>query len=72
MTAIVRNTLLAFAAISALAGSAMAEQKATKMECGTTTSQEWTGRCCGLGGNACLGGGGNNNGGHGGRGGSER
>jgi len=67
MTAIVRNSLLAFVAISALAGSAMAGQKATRTECGNTpTSQQWTGRCCGMGGNVCLGGGGNNNGDHGG------
>jgi hypothetical protein len=60
MTAIIRNTLLAFVAASALAGSAAAGQSPAKMECGnTSTNKPWAGRCCGLGGDTCLGGGGN-------------
>ena len=63
MTAIIRNTLLALAAASALAGSAVAGQAPVKIECGNTqTSKPWAGRCCGIGGDTCLGGGGNSQG----------
>ncbi|RWL55845.1 MAG: hypothetical protein EOR62_08080 [Mesorhizobium sp.] len=54
MTKMLRNTLLAFVAVAAFAGSAMADQQG----CGnTSTNKLWSGRCCGLGDGACLGGG---------------
>lgn len=60
MTAFLRNTLLAAAAVSALAGSALADQTTTI--CGkNTTNNPWSGRCCGTGDGTCLGGGGNGN-----------
>lgn len=62
MTAFLRNTLLAFAAVSALGGSAMAEQTVSCVH--TNLNDLWAGRCCGdAGASDCLGGG---NGGHGG------
>ncbi|WP_296743448.1 hypothetical protein [Mesorhizobium sp.] len=57
MTKMLRNTLLAAAAISALAGSAMAAQQTTRTECDNTpTNALWAGRCCGAGDSSCLGG----------------
>ena len=60
MTAFLRNTLLAVAAVSALGGSAMADQT---VSCSHTNLNDlWAGRCCGtVGASDCLGGG---NGGH--------
>ncbi|WP_192243000.1 hypothetical protein [Mesorhizobium silamurunense] len=56
MTAILRNTLLAFVAASALAGSAMADQ-AVRTECeNSPTNKLWAGRCCGISDSSCLGG----------------
>ena len=56
MTAFLRNTLLAFAAMSALGGSAMADQT---VSCSYTNLNDlWAGRCCGTAGASdCLGGG---------------
>jgi hypothetical protein len=55
MTKILRNALLAAAAVSGLAGSAMAAQQAARTECGNAaTSKTWGGRCCGD--TNCLGG----------------
>ncbi|RWB77113.1 MAG: hypothetical protein EOQ50_09350 [Mesorhizobium sp.] len=63
MAKMLRNTLLAFVAVAAFAGSAMADQQG----CGnTSTNKLWSGRCCGLGDGACLGGGHDHD--HGGRG----
>jgi len=60
MTAFLRNTLLAFAAVSALGGSAMADQTVSCVH--TNLNDLWAGRCCGTAGASdCLGGG---NGGH--------
>lgn len=58
MTAFLRNTLLAFAAVSALGGSAMADQT---VSCSHTNLNDlWAGRCCGTAGASdCLGGGNN-------------
>ncbi|GLQ80642.1 hypothetical protein GCM10007881_41610 [Mesorhizobium huakuii] len=58
MTAFLRNTLLAFAAVSALGGSAMADQT---VSCAHTNLNDlWAGRCCGTAGASdCLGGGNN-------------
>jgi len=68
MTAIIRNTLLAFVAASALAGSAMAGQRAVRTECeNTPTNKLWAGRCCGVGDANCLGGEGHDHGSRGGR-----
>ncbi|AZO12891.1 hypothetical protein EN817_28385 [Mesorhizobium sp. M3A.F.Ca.ET.174.01.1.1] len=70
MTAIIRNTLLAFVAASALAGSAMAGQQAANTECeNSPTNKLWAGRCCGIADSNCLGGEGH---GHEGRGGRQR
>ncbi|AZO57306.1 hypothetical protein EN851_33185 [Mesorhizobium sp. M8A.F.Ca.ET.208.01.1.1] len=57
MTAFLRNTLLAVAAVSALTGSALAGQ--TDTSCVKTTLNDlWAGRCCGTAGASdCLGGG---------------
>ncbi|RUW53161.1 MULTISPECIES: hypothetical protein [unclassified Mesorhizobium] len=74
MTAFLRNTLLAAAAVSALTGSALAEQ--TIPSCAKTSLNDlWSGRCCGAAGASdCLGGGngGRDHGNHGdhGRGGN--
>ncbi|RWD59642.1 MULTISPECIES: hypothetical protein [unclassified Mesorhizobium] len=57
MTAILRNTLLAFVAASAFAGSAMADQTVTNECNNTSTNKLWAGRCCGTGDSSCLGGG---------------
>ena len=66
MTAILRNTLLAAIAVSALAGSAMAGQSSIIKECNNTpTNKLWAGRCCGVGGSICLGGEGHGRGDHG-------
>ena len=60
MTALLRNTFLAAVAVSALAGSALADQ--TIPSCANTSTNDlWSGRCCSVGGENCLGGG---NGGH--------
>lgn len=70
MTAFLRNSFLAAVAISALTGSALADQTVT---CGKTNLNDlWSGRCCDAGGKDCLGGGNGGRGGHdnGGRGGS--
>ncbi|TPI46236.1 hypothetical protein FJW05_15385 [Mesorhizobium sp. B2-9-1] len=69
MTAFLRNTLLAAIAVSALTGSALADE--TTKSCAKTNLNElWSGRCCGVNSSACLGGGNggrdhNNNGGRG-------
>ena len=56
MTALLRNTLLAAVAVSALAGSALADQ--TIPGCAkTSTNDLWGGRCCSNGDSNCLGGG---------------
>ncbi|BCG77319.1 hypothetical protein [Mesorhizobium sp. 113-3-3] len=58
MTALLRNTLLAFAAVSALGGSAMADQTVSCVH--TNLNDLWAGRCCGTAGASdCLGGGNN-------------
>jgi len=58
MTAFLRNTLLAFAAVSALGGSAMADQTVSCVH--TNLNDLWAGRCCGTAGASdCLGGGNN-------------
>ncbi|MBZ9909719.1 hypothetical protein LB557_27345 [Mesorhizobium sp. BR115XR7A] len=71
MTAFLRNTLLAAAAVSALTGSALAGQ--TIPSCANSNLNDlWAGRCCGeAGASDCLGGG-NGGQGHGdhGRGGN--
>ncbi|MEZ2331504.1 hypothetical protein AB6802_17430 [Mesorhizobium sp. RCC_202] len=70
MTAFLRNTLLAAAAISALTGSALADQT---VSCAKTNLHDlWAGRCCSAGGADCLGGGngGRDHNGNGSRGGS--
>lgn len=61
MTAFLRNTLLAVAAVSALGGSAMADQT---VSCSHTSLNDlWAGRCCGTAGASdCLGGGNNGHG----------
>ena len=53
MTAFLRNTLLAFAAVSALGGSAMADQTVSCVH--TNLNDLWAGRCCGAGDSSCLG-----------------
>ena len=58
MTAFLRNTLLAFATVSALGGSAMADQTVSCVH--TNLNDLWAGRCCGTAGASdCLGGGNN-------------
>ena len=64
MTAILRNTLLAVVAVSALAGSAMAGQQGYECD-NTPTNKLWAGRCCGVGDANCLGGEGRGQGDHG-------
>lgn len=57
MTTILRNTLLAAAAISAMAGSAFAGGQTFKTECDKTIASDfWNGRCCGTGDANCMGG----------------
>ncbi|MBZ9675205.1 hypothetical protein [Mesorhizobium sp. ES1-1] len=54
MTAFLRNTLLAAAALSSLAGSAMADQ--TIPSCASTNLQDlWSGRCCSASSSDCHG-----------------
>jgi hypothetical protein len=70
MTAFLRNTFLAAVAVSALTGSALADQT---VSCAKTNLHDlWAGRCCTAGGSDCLGGGngGQGHGDKGGRGGS--
>ena len=69
MTALLRNTLLAAVAVSALTGSALADQ--TYKGCAATNLNDlWSGRCCSAGSADCLGGGngGRDHDGNGGRG----
>jgi len=67
MTAFFRNTFLAAVAVSALTGSALADQ--TVKTCAKTDVNDlWSGRCCGYGSADCLGGG-NGRQGHGDKGG---
>jgi hypothetical protein len=69
MTAFLRNTLLAALAVSALTGSALADQ--TVKSCAATNLNDlWSGRCCSVGSADCLGGGNGGRGhdGNGGRG----
>ena len=65
MTAFLRNTLLVAVAVSAFAGSALADET-TKSCAKTNLSDLWSGRCCSVGTADCMGGG--NGGDHGGRG----
>ncbi|TPM26100.1 hypothetical protein [Mesorhizobium sp. B2-3-4] len=68
MTSFLRNTLLAVAAVSSLAGTAMADE--TKSCAKTNLNDLWAGNCCGAAGASdCLGGGNGGNGGHGDNGG---
>ncbi|MBM2710195.1 hypothetical protein JQK88_02910 [Mesorhizobium caraganae] len=53
MNAFLRNTFLAAVAVSAKAGSAMADQTITCSN--TQTNDWWAGRCCGAGDSGCLG-----------------
>ncbi|TIV70739.1 MAG: hypothetical protein E5V93_20415 [Mesorhizobium sp.] len=56
MTSFLRNTLLAAVALSALTGSALADQ--TYKSCAATNLNDlWSGRCCSVGSANCLGGG---------------
>ncbi|RAZ75030.1 hypothetical protein [Mesorhizobium atlanticum] len=56
MTAFLRNALLAAAAVSALTGSALADQ--TYKSCAATNLNDlWSGRCCSVGSANCPGGG---------------
>jgi hypothetical protein len=56
MTAFLRNTLLAAIAVSALTGSALADD--TVKSCAKTNLNDlWSGRCCGVSSVNCLGGG---------------
>ncbi|AZO17650.1 hypothetical protein EJ069_24760 [Mesorhizobium sp. M2A.F.Ca.ET.043.05.1.1] len=56
MTSFLRNTLLAAVAVSALTGSALADQ--TYKSCAATNLNDlWSGRCCSVGSANCLGGG---------------
>ncbi|MDX8527198.1 hypothetical protein RFM68_22105 [Mesorhizobium sp. MSK_1335] len=67
MTAFLRNTLLAAVAMSALTGSALADQ--TDTSCAKTNLHDlWAGRCCSYSSANCLGGGGRDHQGNGGRG----
>ncbi|MBW8908392.1 MAG: hypothetical protein JF620_05080 [Mesorhizobium sp.] len=71
MTAFLRNTLLAVVAVSALTGSALADQ--TIKSCAKTDINDlWSGRCCSAGDSSCLRGGkgGRDHNDKGGRGGS--
>ncbi|TGQ74584.1 MAG: hypothetical protein E5V49_11255 [Mesorhizobium sp.] len=69
MTAFLRNTLLAAVAVSAMSGSALADQ--TAKTCAYTNLNDlWTGRCCNVGESNCLGGG-NNGHDHGNKGGRD-
>lgn len=69
MTALLRNAFLAAVAVSALTGSALADQTITCSN--TQTNDPWAGRCCNAGDSNCLGGGnnGHEHGNPGGRGG---
>ncbi|RUX21904.1 hypothetical protein EOA13_36570 [Mesorhizobium sp. M7A.F.Ca.US.011.01.1.1] len=58
MTALLRNALLAEVAVSAMSGSALADQTVTSCA-QTQTNDLWSGRCCGAGESNCLGGGNN-------------
>ncbi|TPI34786.1 hypothetical protein FJ414_19465 [Mesorhizobium sp. B3-1-6] len=56
MTAFLRNTLLAAVAVSALTGSALADE--TVKSCAKTNFNDlWSGRCCSVGSANCPGGG---------------
>ncbi|MDX8531995.1 hypothetical protein RFM41_07420 [Mesorhizobium sp. VK25A] len=69
MTAFLRNTFLAAVAVSALTGSALADE--TYKSCAKTNLNDlWSGRCCGTDSSTCLGGGngGRGHGDNGGRG----
>ncbi|RAZ90057.1 hypothetical protein DPM33_14550 [Mesorhizobium hawassense] len=68
MTSFLRNTLLAAAALSALTGSALADE--TYKSCAKTNLNDlWSGRCCTVGSANCLDGGhGHDHHGNGGRG----
>ncbi|MFA6154943.1 hypothetical protein [Mesorhizobium sp.] len=56
MTAFLRNTLLAAAAVASLAGSALADE--TIPSCAKTSLNDlWSGRCCDAGASDCRGGG---------------
>ena len=68
MTAFLRNIFLAAVAVSALTGSALADQ--TDKGCAATNLNDlWSGRCCSVGSANCLGGGnGRDHQGNGGRG----
>ncbi|SFP13673.1 hypothetical protein SAMN03159463_03655 [Mesorhizobium sp. NFR06] len=73
MTAFLRNTLLAAVAVSALTGSALADD--TVKSCAKSNLNDlWSGRCCSVSSANCLGGGNGgrdhhgDNGGNGGRG----
>ena len=67
MTAFLRNTFLAAVAVSALTGSALADQ--TAKSCAKTNLNDlWAGRCCDMSSANCLGGG-NGRQGHGDNGG---
>ena len=57
MTKILRNAFLAAVAVSALAGSAMAQQTTTYTCANTPTNKLWAGRCCDIGDANCMGGG---------------
>ncbi|TIU85646.1 MAG: hypothetical protein E5V74_18275 [Mesorhizobium sp.] len=56
MTSFLRNTLLAAVAVSALTGSALADQ-IYKSCAATNLNDLWSGRCCSVGSANCLGGG---------------
>ncbi|MBZ9817472.1 hypothetical protein [Mesorhizobium sp. CA7] len=56
MTAFLRNTLLAAIAVSALTGSALADET-TKSCAKTNLNDLWSGRCCSVSSANCLGGG---------------
>ena len=56
MTAFLRNTVLAAIAVSALTGSALADE--TDKGCAKTNLNDlWSGRCCSVSSANCLGGG---------------
>jgi hypothetical protein len=57
MTALLRNAFLAAVAVSALTGSAFADQTISCVN--TKTNDLWSGRCCNAGDSNCLGGGNN-------------
>lgn len=56
MTAFLRNTLLVAVAVSAFAGSALADET-TKSCAKTNLNDLWSGRCCDVSSANCLGGG---------------